>query len=304
MPRLFLATLGRGLLRSDDLGRSWSTEPGLPEDSRLHSLSASSGELLVGGDGRVYRWSERAWSEMPLPPGSGEVSALAVLDSVILAGTAPLGLLRSADGGRTWERLDFPGVPSTPERRPRLTALLPSASVAQEVWAATEVGGVFASSDAGRTWATASDGLATLDVHALAWSSGGVLVASTPAGVASWRSARWVTGQFEGPDRYCRGLTARPDHPGTLFCGFGDRLGGSRGGIAVSTDGGRSWRGVALTPAPAGPIWSVAVSPDVSEFVFACSLAGEPYLSEDGGKSWRGAATAPAEVRAIACVPD
>jgi photosystem II stability/assembly factor-like uncharacterized protein len=304
MPRLFLATLGRGLLRSDDLGRSWSTEPGLPEDGRLHSLSASPGELLVGGDDRVYRYSERTWSEMPLPPDSGEVSALAVLDSVILAGTAPLGLLRSADGGRTWERLDFPPVPSTPERRPRLTALLPSASVAQEVWAAAEVGGVFASSDAGRTWAAASDGMASLDVHALAWSSGGVLVASSPAGVASWRSARWVPAQFEGPDRYCRGLAARPDHPGTLFCGFGDGRDGTRGGIAISTDGGRSWRRAALTPVPAGPIWSVAVSPDAPAFAFACSLAGQAYLSEDGGKTWRAAAGATAEVRAVACMPD
>src|SRR4029450_9495269 len=140
MPRLFLATLGRGLLRSDDLGRSWSTEPGLPADSRLHALSAGPGELLVGGDGRVYRYSERTWSEMPLPRDSGEVSALSVLDSVILAGTAPLGLLRSSDGGRTWERLGFPAGASSPDRRPRLTALLPSATVPHEVWAAAEAG--------------------------------------------------------------------------------------------------------------------------------------------------------------------
>jgi photosystem II stability/assembly factor-like uncharacterized protein len=304
MPRLLLATLGRGLLRSDDLGRSWSTEPGLPEASRLHALSAGPGELLVGGDGRVYRYSERTWSEMPLPPGSGEVSALAVLDSAILAGTTPLGLLRSADGGRTWERLDFPPVPSTPERRPRFTALLPSAAVAQEVWAAAEVGGVFASSDAGRTWSGASDGMASLDVHALAWSSGGVLVASTPAGVVTWRSARWVAGQFEGPDRYCRGLAVRPDHPGTLFCGFGDRPGGARGGIGVSTDGGRSWRAAALAPAPGEPIWSIAVSADAPAFVFACSLAGQSYVSDDGVESWRAAAGVRAEVRAIACMPE
>lgn len=304
MPRLFVATLGRGLFRSDDLGRSWTREPGLPPGARLYSLYASPGELLVGGEGRVYRYTDRAWGEMALPQEAGSVWALTVMEGAILAGMRPLGLLRSTDGGRKWERLDFALPPGTPApHAPRITALLPNPSVAHEVWAGVEVGGVFASSDGGKSWSPANDGLPALDVHGLAW-AGGVLVAATPAGIAIWRSARWVEGVFEPPDRYCRSLANRPDEPSTLYCGFGDGPPGTRGGVAVSADGGRTWRACSVPADAASTIWSVATAADMSGLVLACSISGTVLVSRDGGAGWTSVFATDAEARAVACLSD
>jgi len=305
MPRLFVTTLGRGLLRSDNLGRSWTTEPGLPPTGRFYSLYASPGELLVGGEASAYRYSERAWSEMPLPPDGGSVWALTAFEGAILVAAGPGGLLRSADGGRSWERLELSLPAGTPEPHPpRITALLPNPSVSHEVWAAVAVGGVFASTDGGRSWSPANDGIPSLDVHALAWSSGGVLLAATPAGVAIWRSARWVDGQFDPADRYCRGLASRPDDPGALYCGFGGEPPGRRGGVAVSTDGGRSWRASPLPDDAGGVIWSVATAADMPGLVLACSLSGHVYVSLDRAATWRHVLSTEAESRAVACLSE
>ena len=358
-----MATLGKGLLRSDDLGARWTGEPGLPASARLYSLCAAPGELLVGGDGRVYRYSERAWSELALPAPDAQVWALAAMDGVILAGTRPLGLFRSDDGGRRWEPMTFDlpevgepqpearradtgvpraergepqpearradmGVPRAERGEPqpavrgaaegepsdaewearsaprRLTALLPNPWVPGEVWAGVEAGGVFASVDGGGTWSAANEQLPSLDIHGLAWSSGGMLLAATPCGVASWRSARWMEGVFHSADRYCRALAPRPDDPSTLYCGFCDGLPGTRGGIAVSADGGRSWRPSGGVPGGDSTIWSVATAPDAAGLVLACSISGTVLVSLDACASAMPVLAAGCETPAVACLSE
>ena len=305
MPRLYVATVGDGLFRSDDLGSSWTKEPGLPASARLYSLCAASGELLVGGEGRIFRYGERAWTELALPAPDTQVWSLAAMDGVILAGTRPLGLFRSDDGGRRWESLSFPLPPGAPQpHTPRITALLPSPWVAGEVWAGVEVGGVFASSDGGRSWSAANEDIPSLDVHGLAWSSGGILLAATPRGVAMWRSARWMEGVFEPADRYCRALATRPDNPGMLYCGFGDGPPGTRGEIALSTDGGRSWRASGMLSDTGSTIWSVATAADAAGLVLACSISGKVFVSLDGCASTRPVLTTGSETRAVACLAE
>lgn len=306
MPRLYVATVGGGLFRSDDLGSSWTKEPGLAASARLYSLCAASGELLVGGEGRIFRYGERAWTELALPAPDTQVWSLAAMDGAILAGTRPLGLFRSDDGGRRWESLSFalPMSGAPQPHTPRITALLPSPWVAGEVWAGVEVGGVFASSDGGRSWSAANEGIPSLDVHGLAWSSGGILLAATPRGVAMWRSARWMEGVFEPADRYCRALAARPDNPGMLYCGFGDGPPGTRGEIALSTDGGRSWRASGMLSDTGSTIWSVATAADAAGLVLACSISGKVFVSLDGCASARPVLTTGSETRAVACLAE
>ena len=305
MPRLYVATVGDGLFRSDDLGSIWTKEPGLAASARLYSLCAASGELLVGGEGRIFRYGERAWTELALPAPDTQVWSLAAMDGVILAGTRPLGLFRSDDGGRRWESLSIALPPGEPQpHTPRITALLPSPWVAGEVWAGVEVGGVFASSDGGRSWSAANEDIPSLDVHGLAWSSGGILLAATPRGVAMWRSARWMEGLFEPADRYCRALATRPDNPGMLYCGFGDGPPGTRGEIALSTDGGRSWRASGMLSDTGGTIWSVATAADAAGLVLACSISGKVFVSLDGCASARPVLTTGSETRAVACLAE
>ena len=296
-----MATVGSGLLRSDDLGARWVREPGLPADARLYSLCATTGDLLVGGHGVVYRRTERAWSELALPAGAGEVAVVAVVDDAIVVGARPLGLLRSQDGGRTWAPTGE-GGPEGPAAA--FTSLLANPAVPGEVWAGLAGGGVLTSDDGGRTWTDVSVGLPSRDVHALAWSSGGILLAALAGGVAIWRSARWVSSVFEPADRHCRALAARADDPGVVYCGFGDAAGGSRGGVARSTDGGRSWYGCAGLPPQPGGVGAVATLADLPALVLAASSAGTVLLSADEGESWAEVLSTGAETRAVACMAE
>ena len=66
-------------------------------------------------------------------------------------------------------------------------------------------------------------------------------------------------------------VAAAEDHP---------ILRGARGGIAVSTDGGRSWRAAALAPACGEPIWSIAVSADAPAVMSPPELASGPQPTE------------------------
>lgn len=303
MLSLYVATVGAGLYRSDDLGLHWARDPGLPDSSRLYSLSVASQDLLVGGEDAIHRAGPGDWSELRLPAAGKQVWAVAVLEGRILAGTRPLGLFRSDDGGASWAELPFKLPAGTPEpHTPRITVLLPNRDIALEVWAGVEVGGIFQSADGGLSWNPVNEGLPSLDIHSLAWSSGSVLLASTPRGVAAWRSARWVEASFEPSDRYCRGLAGRADAPGTIFCGFGDGPPGSRGGVAMSVDGGRSWRACVLPAGVDSTIWSLATAPEMPDLVLACSISGKVLVSRDGGAQWALAFSAPAEARAVACL--
>jgi photosystem II stability/assembly factor-like uncharacterized protein len=302
MTCLYVGTLGAGLFRSHDLGITWAQDPGIPADARLYSACPTGDGLLVGGDDAVYRRADHVWGRLGLPGSNRTVWALAVMDGLIVGGTRPLGFVRSDDGGRSWSEPGFALPPGTPEpHTPRITCLLPTPGVPGELWAGVEVGGVFASPDAGRTWSPVNLSLSSLDIHALGWSTGSVLLAATPEGVLAWRSGRWVVGAFEPTDRYCRALAASPHEAGTVFCGFGDGPPGTRGGVAVSRDGGRSWRVPALPRGVDSTVWSVAASPDVPGLVIACTISGRVLRSRDGGARWEIVFTTPAAARAVAC---
>jgi hypothetical protein len=185
---------------------------------------------------------------------------------------------------------------------PRITTLLPNPTVAGEVWAGVEVGGVLASADRGRTWQAASDGLPSLDVHSLAWASGSVLLAALPVGVAMWRSARWHPCVFEPVDRYCRALAVRADDPGVIYCGFGDGPPGTRGGVARSADGGRTWQVVGPLDGAESAVWAMATSRSAAALVLAAAFSGRVFVSRDGGGRWDAVLRTAAPVRAAAAL--
>jgi photosystem II stability/assembly factor-like uncharacterized protein len=227
------------------------------------------------------------------------VTAAAVVDGAILAGARGLGLLRSTDGGRSWAA----GGPATPgAAAPAFTALLPNPAVTGEVWAGVQGGGVLTSADGGRGWSDVGDGLPSRDVRALAWSSGGVLLAALASdGVTIWRSGRWISSRLVPANRCCLALAARADDAGILYCGFDD---GAGGGVALSRDGGRSWEDCDGLPSLPGGVRSVATTADRPELVAAASAGGTVALSHDGTVSWAAVLATGADTRAVACVVD
>jgi len=178
--RAWLLATDRGLLRSEDAGRSW-------HEQRLGSARALTALLVMGDDVvaatplGLYLSSDAGRSWAFLSPGPPDVRAGRLVAStsprVLFAGT-PGGLFRSPDQGRSWWRCrglrlsDITGLAVSDDGRTVL---------------ATDFvhGGIFRSRDGGETWsAVVTEGLVPDRVWSLALDADGPgsLVASTATG--------------------------------------------------------------------------------------------------------------------------
>lgn len=162
-----------GLIRSRDGGRTWETLS-LAGEVDFHALTVSpaGGRRVYGffyGDGLFYRsddggltWSRQRVAALAGPDGRGPLQLVAHPadpDSLLAAGES--GLLRSTDGGRSWETL-LPGAVTVAAFVPRD----PRRLLAYELER-----GLLQSADGGRTWQPAGlkvegqDPVAFLAVH-------------------------------------------------------------------------------------------------------------------------------------------
>lgn len=195
------------------------------------------------------------------------LTSLAVDDAAVdrvFVGTSDSGLLRSVDGGATFDRVGADDI--GPER---ITAVAIGTRSADEIWVGTEPSGVYRSTDAGATW-TEKPGLTELpsasewsfpprpQTHHVRWIEpdpydadhlyvsieAGALV-QTHDGGETWEDRR-PTGR-----RDVHSMTTHPELPGHAWVAAGD-------GYAETRDGGASW------VKPQGGLahrycWSVAV---------------------------------------------
>lgn len=299
-PELVAGTTAQGLwVDRGGEGDGWSPEASVPSGARIFSLarSAKADVIFAGGDGCLYRRAGARWERLPLPEPSLEVWALAVdprQPARLFAGCRPLALLRSEDGGERWTPLDLTLPPELPRpHTPRITSILVDADA---VWCGIEVGGVFRSANGGERWESVSEGLPSLDIHALA--RGDALLAATPRGIARLTGDRWSATELDAPWRYCRALAVLPA-PRALLCGLGDGPPGTRGGIVRSEDDGRSWRAARLSEPAGSSIWSIATAPDGAEVALAAAFRGELFRSGDQGRTWHRLPRTFTEVRAV-----
>jgi len=285
----WVSTVGAGLWRADDLGH-WHREPAVPDTARLFALAADGDVLVAGGEGCVYRRDGTRWTTLPLPSSELQPWSLAVSAATVFAGCRPLTLLRSDDAGEHWRALDLALPAGTPEpHTPRVTAILVQA---EAIWCGVEVGGVFRSEPDGKHWRAVNEGLPSLDIHALA-RAGDALVAASPRGIARYDGA-WSAAALHAPWRYCRAL-AQVDG-GDLLCGLGDGPPGTRGGVVISEDGGRSWHSALLPGTAASTVWTIAVADGQA---LAAAIGGELFSSEDDGRTWARIPQTFPEVRAV-----
>jgi len=303
---IYAGTLGEGLWRSDDLGRTWTPDPGVRSDAKIYALVAADDgrRLYAGADGAVYRRDGATWSHLLLPDAGLQVWALGIHPrepSTILAGCRPLALLTSEDDGKHWSPLPLSLPRGTPEpHTPRVTAILFDPEQPDACAVGVEVGGVFVTRDRGRGWVAVNRDLPSLDIHALALAGDRTLLAATPRGVAVYGGDRWATADSESPDRYFRALAAEPGDAGMLYAGLGDGPPGTRGTVLASTDNGRSWRQTGF-PGAGSSVWSLATDPRSPGLVVAGAIKGDLFTSPDAGQSWVRASMRFAEMRAVAC---
>lgn len=198
-------------------------------------------------------------------------------------GTREHGVLRSDDGGRSWQ--------ATGLEAERVTAVSPSPLEPDVVWAGTEPSAVWRTGDAGKSWSRA-EGLLDLpsspewafpprpQTHHVRWIAchpartgrlwvaieAGALV-STDDGGRTWKD------RVRGGPRDTHELAVHPDRPDSLRVAAGD-------GYYESRDGGRTWD-TPMAGMEVGYLRSVAIDPGDPEVVLvsAASRARSAYVA-------------------------
>jgi photosystem II stability/assembly factor-like uncharacterized protein len=319
--RLYVGTVGEGLFRSDDGGASFRrTCDGMFVECHVRALAVHPRDprvLYLGSELGLFRSTDGAdnWERVESPVNGRQVWSVLLLPhdpDVILVGTCPSRLFRSADAGRTWAEPAASIEPHCPRiMHTRVTALLADPTERGTVWAGIEIDGLRVSRDEGQTWQEVGEGLSSRDIHALAIVAADGrskrMLASTnndvnvsEDGGQTWRPQR--VGQSL-PWPYCRALAQQCGRPEVLLLGNGDAPPGSAGVIARSTDAGATWREARMPGRANSTIWNFAVNAADPELVYASSVSGQVYRSIDGGVSWEKLGREFGEVRALAWTP-
>jgi len=244
---------------------------GLPDTPDYHSLLVSPTDpqqLVLGTHGGLYVSSDggRHWRFDALAGNDAMNLARPGGKTVWLAGHD--AFKKSTDGGASWRDVRPTGLPSldihgfaVSPREPRL------------LYAAVAGRGLYRSRDGGRSFSLASSRVGG-NVMALAvFPDGRILAGDMQQGLvesadggAHWK--RRLQAQLLG-------LALNPRDPKRLLAGGA--------GIALSTDGGRSWRSVLNLPQGVGPL---AWSPTNPRLAYAVALNRVFYRSDDAGESW------------------
>ncbi len=267
---VYVGTSEEGLFKSRDGGQSWERLTGVPH-ARITAIAVSPADgavyagtepssLFVSRDGGVS-WRELeglknlpsapTWS-FPPRPWTSHVRAIATHHSdpgLVVAGIELGGVVRSADGGESWQ-----------DQRPGAHAdchsLLAHPAAPRLLYEAA--GGGFAESeDFGNGWCRFEEGLSRRYVWGLAadYEDPGLVYVSAAHGpgrahgsgfsdAAIYRrrdGGRWEA-LLEGLSEFPYALAADPETPGILYAGLGD------GTILRGTEAGERWEELARTP--------------------------------------------------------
>ncbi len=245
---------------------------GLPNTPDYHSLlvePTNSRKLVLGTHAGLYVSSDggRHWRFDALAGNDAMNLARPGGDTIWLAGHEVFK--KSSDGGATWRDVRPAGLPSLDIHGFAVDPRNPST-----LYAAVAGQGLYRSRDGGRSFSLASDqvggsvmALAVVpDGRILAGDMRQGLLQSSDAG-ASWKQT--LRAQLMG-------LAVNPSDPKRLLA--------AGAGIALSTDGGRSWRSVLDLADGVGP---VAWSQSNPKLAYAVAFNRTLYRSGDGGASWQ-----------------
>lgn len=268
-------------------GASSSGPIGTGPTSHVHALIVDrDGSLILGDQHGLWRGKPAGshWISYGSPIRNLMPICIAKLGNIMLAGTTglsarqfgtPHGLWRSVDNGRRWQ------LTTVPDKD--VTVLASNSHVHNTVIAVAQPdnpagighGGIWASTDAGRTWRrinTSLVGKSTNGVVLLPGKPFTVLWANsqgiyrTANGGRSWKFSNLGQAQTLS-------LAASPLGPSTAFAGAG-ALGAPGSGIWVTNDAGAHWQlGWKAPPTPL-----LATTSDIYRQVYGYASAAKPFI--------------------------
>lgn len=307
---------GAGVWRSVDGGETWTLARLSP--GRIDEWAAAD-----PGFAAVIGWTPQ---DLPFGKEIEQVWSLGFAHGAVLAGTRPASLLRSADGGDTWTRVDgLTDHPSAGEWTPGAAGLILHTIVAapddpRKLWVGISAAGVFATEDGGRTWdrrnrlsnaeqaphhdhpAAPRDGEIGHCVHNMVRApgdSGDLLYQQNHHGV--FRSAdggrNWDDVTRGLPSSFGFPIAVHPRDPETVWTLplNGDRQGrfppGASAAVWKSVDGGGSWRKTQAGLPERDCFFTVlrqamATDGDDPAGVYFGTNSGSVFASLDEGETW------------------
>lgn len=182
---IYVATKGEGVWRSTDDGATFSRiDSSLIPQARWIAFDPQTPDrMLVASLGGIWRSVDGGTHFTKVAPQLAiTVTYDAVDPQVVYAGTQTTGVLKSVDGGATFEESNR-GLTSL--RMGRLSPIQIDPRNHLTLYAGTETAGVFKSLDAGATWTPVNAGLAQLQVLGITTdpSDPNVLYVGGPSGV-------------------------------------------------------------------------------------------------------------------------
>lgn len=272
--RLFAATHGCGIARSDDAGRSW--------------------RFVNNGITQFDAWAIR----------SGRLRG----EEVLIAGTMPAALFISRDGGESWSELT--ALREVPDAHRWFFPPPPHQGHVKEIviqgdrlYVGIEVGALLVSEDGGGSFRAlpVDPDPAEVDMHRIAVHPdrpGRIIVSNGLVGMMESHDdgTTWQRNAFAAELDYPEPMVAHPDQPDLIFVGGAVgwpphwyRLGRARGRIARSTNGGKSWTTL-LGGLPNGQraMWGGLTLEAWTDgyALYAADTDGQVFASRDGGETW------------------
>ncbi len=246
---------GNGILRSTDGGKSWRVTTGwdVTEVLKVHVSPADPRTVYGATAYGIVRSRDRGDHWRKVTKGFRRTfTSDVVIDRAHpdhLFATSEEGLYESRDGGDSWSAGTFPHTMAN--------VVIQHPDRPGEFWVGTEERGLFRSSNFGKSWHEAGQGLLhrtvyglaidpTDPAHMYAGTYGGGVYRSDDGGVS------WVQKSIGLRNLDVHSVLVVPGSPGVLLCGT------LNGGLYRSTDRGESWLFESQEEAQ---VWGLSYSP-------------------------------------------
>jgi photosystem II stability/assembly factor-like uncharacterized protein len=201
-PSVLFASACSGIYRTDDGGTEFRKVQGIPSTARrTRVLKMDPGDrntVYAGTTEGLYKTTDGGdnWARLTAPDVIvNDVFVDPRNPKHLLLATDRGGVLASEDGGAGFQ------ASNTGFSQRQVASLLADAKNPGTLYAGVingkSYGGVFVTSDFGRTWKQQSDGLNGRDIFLLAQNADGTLLAGTSDGVYRWTGSTWASASGE-----------------------------------------------------------------------------------------------------------
>lgn len=316
---IFAATTTE-ILRSTNKGVTWA-EADLGFAGYFSSLSALGSELFLVSDyDTVYRSSDlgATWNSIPTLTDSG-VTSFVAMDAMFFAGTGVNGVLFSTDNGLTWSEAAGAGLPElyysdiislaaigTNLFAATDTAIFLSAdsgatwnalntsfqgfeeganlltTIDSELFAGTEFGGLYFSTNAGKSWGQASSVISNLSVLAIAAFGTAIFAGTQSTGmfISSDGGSNWSA---DDSGIVISDINSFAVLGSDIFTNCFQEYYGNAGSLYSTNNNGNNWTDITSNLNSYSDITAIVAS---GGEVFAATDNDAVYVSADSGMTW------------------